>query len=104
MDLDSSQRYTNQHFISELEKAYHLIEKLTWTIQHRLGVTEPIYGPSAIQSVAEQAKEKTSWSEVSKDGLKWEVMDSTNVESKTFYLVSDSGRLGLLQVIYSNVM
>ena len=27
MDLDSSQRYKNQHFISELERAYHLIEK-----------------------------------------------------------------------------
>ena len=31
-------------------------------------------------------------------------MDSTNVETKTFYLVSDEGRIGLLQVIYSNVM
>lgn len=31
-------------------------------------------------------------------------MDSTNVETKTFYMTSDSGVLGLAQVIYSNVM
>ena len=43
MDLDSSQRYTNQHFISELEKAYHLIEKfpsafLSSTVNNTLSI------------------------------------------------------------------
>ena len=67
------------------------------------GTQEPIYGPSAIQSVAEQAK-ITPWSELTKDGLKWEAMTSTCVETQTFYLMSDSGRIGMAQVIYSNVV
>lgn len=69
----------------------------------RVGVTEPIYGPSAIRSVAEQTKE-TPYTELKKDDLAWECMDSTCVETKTFYMVSDDGHLGLAQVIYSNVM
>ncbi|KAK3706949.1 putative cell survival pathways protein [Vermiconidia calcicola] len=68
-----------------------------------LGVTDANYGPSAIQSVAEQTREK-AYTELSKDDLKWEVMDSTNVETKTFYMMSDEGHIGLAQVIYSNVM
>ncbi|KAK5136618.1 hypothetical protein LTR08_002632 [Meristemomyces frigidus] len=69
----------------------------------RVGISEPVYGPSAIQSVAEQAKE-TPYTEITKDDLAWEVMDSTNVETKTFYMTSDDGQLGMAQVIYSNVM
>ena len=72
-------------------------------IGYRLGVTEPIYGPSAIQSVANQTEEK-SHTELTKDDLQWECMDSTNVETKTFYMISDDGVIGLAQVIYSNVM
>jgi len=30
-------------------------------------------------------------------------MDSTNVETQTFYLTADSGHQGMIQVIYSNV-
>jgi hypothetical protein len=36
--------------------------------------------------------------------LKWEVMSGTNVETKTFYVVADSGHIGLAQIIYSDVM
>ena len=66
------------------------------------GTQEPIYGPSAIRSVAEEAG-KTTHTELGRDDFKWKVMDSTNVETQTFYLFSDSGRLGMAQVIYSNV-
>lgn len=31
-------------------------------------------------------------------------MGSTNVETKTFYMTSDEGKLGLVQIIYSNVL
>ena len=62
-----------------------------------------MYGPSAIQSVAEQTKD-TPYTELTKADLAWECMDSTNVETKTFYMTSDDGHIGMAQVIYSNVM
>jgi hypothetical protein len=34
----------------------------------------------------------------------WERVHGTNVETKTFYMTSDSGHLGMAQVIYSDVM
>jgi hypothetical protein len=66
------------------------------------GTQEPIYGPSAIQSVVRQA-ETTPYTELNKQDLKWAAMDSTNVETQTFYLMADSGHIGMAQVIYSNV-
>lgn len=66
------------------------------------GTQEPIYGPSAIQSVARQA-ETTPYTELDKQDLKWAAMDSTNVETQTFYLMADSGHVSMTQVIYSNV-
>lgn len=66
------------------------------------GTQEPIYGPSAIQSVSRQA-ETTPYTELSKDDLKWAAMGSTSVETQTFYLMADSGHVGMAQVIYSNV-
>ncbi|KAI5463385.1 oxidative stress survival, Svf1-like protein [Mariannaea sp. PMI_226] len=66
------------------------------------GTQEPIYGPSAIQSVAKEA-EKTPYTELTRDHLVWQTMDSTSVETQTFYLFSESGHTCLLQVIYSNV-
>lgn len=62
-----------------------------------------MYGPSAIQSVAEQVKE-TPYTELTKDDLRWEVMDTTNVETKVFYLINENGQMGMVQVIYSNVL
>jgi hypothetical protein len=67
------------------------------------GTQEPIYGPEAIQSVARQA-ESTPYTELTKDELQWKAMQSTCVETQTFYLMSDSGTMGLVQVIYSNVV
>lgn len=66
------------------------------------GTQEPIYGPSAIKSVGEEAQ-KTPYTEISRDGLKWQAMDSTSVETESFYLFSESGHIALCQVIYSNV-
>ncbi|KAB5572432.1 oxidative stress survival, Svf1-like protein [Coniochaeta sp. 2T2.1] len=67
------------------------------------GTQEPIYGPEAIKSVAEEAKH-TPYTELTKDHLKWQVMDSTCVETQTFYIHPDNGQyVGLVQVIYSNV-
>ncbi|KAG7145223.1 Survival factor 1 like protein [Verticillium longisporum] len=68
------------------------------------GTQEPIYGPTAIRTVAEEAKE-TSHTELTRDDLKWKAMDSTSVETQSFYLMSEDGKhLALAQVIYSNVV
>lgn len=61
-----------------------------------------MYGPDAIQSVEAQARDAPH-TELSKDDLRWVAMDSTCVETQTFYLMADSGHIGLAQVIYSNV-
>jgi len=66
------------------------------------GTAEPIYGPSALQSVAEQAK-TTPYTETTKNDVKWRAMSSTSVESHVFYIMADNGHFGLAQVIYSNV-
>ena len=66
------------------------------------GTQEPIYGPSAIKSVAEEAK-TTPYTELTRNDLKWQVMDSTCVETQSFYFMSEGGILGFAQVIYSNV-
>lgn len=66
------------------------------------GTQEPIYGPSAIRSVADEV-DKNTYTETTRDDFKWKVMDTTNVETQTFYFVSDEGRIGMAQVIYSNI-
>ena len=66
------------------------------------GTQEPVYGPAAIQSVAKQA-ETVPYTELKKEHLKWEAMESTCVETQTFYMMADSGHIGMAQVIYSNV-
>ncbi|EER25005.1 hypothetical protein CPC735_016040 [Coccidioides posadasii C735 delta SOWgp] len=66
------------------------------------GTQEPIYGPAAIQSVAEQTK-TAPYSELKKDDMKWKAMQSTCVETQTFYITSDQGDQAMVQVIYSNV-
>lgn len=66
------------------------------------GTKEPIYGPSAIRSVAQQAKD-TPYTELKKENMKWTIMSGTSVETFTFYIMGDNGYACLLQVIYSNV-
>lgn len=67
-----------------------------------VGTEEPEYGPSAIQPVTKQI-EKVPYSTLTRDDLKWKVMDSTNVETETFYFMSDDGTTSMAQLIYSNV-
>jgi hypothetical protein len=66
------------------------------------GTAEPIYGPDAIQSVEKQT-ESTPYTELTRDDMKWIAMESTSVETQSFYLTADSGHIGVAQVIYSNV-
>ena len=68
------------------------------------GTQEPIYGPSAIRSVGQEAEaSKTPYTELTRDDFKWQEMDTTNVETQTFYFVADSGRIAIAQVIYNNI-
>ena len=67
-----------------------------------VGTEEPIYGPSAVRSVAEDAK-TTPYTELTRDDMKWAVLDSTSVETQTFYIMADDGSLVMVQLIYSNI-
>lgn len=67
-----------------------------------VGTQEPIYGPEAIQSVAQQASE-TPYTVLEKDQLRWKAYQYTNVETQTFYIMADDGNLFMVQVIYSNI-
>ena len=67
------------------------------------GIQEPIYGPSAIQTVGQQAEKGKPYTVLSKDDLCWKAPNSTCVETQTFYIFADSGHVGLLQLIYSNI-
>jgi hypothetical protein len=71
-------------------------------LAHVAGTQEPVYGPSAIKTVAEEAK-TTPYTELARSDLKWAAMDSTCVETEVFYMMSDSGHFAFVQVIYSNV-
>ncbi|PQE10262.1 survival factor 1 protein [Rutstroemia sp. NJR-2017a WRK4] len=66
------------------------------------GTPEPIYGASAVIPVGKQA-ETTPYTELTRDDMKWAVMDSTSVETQTFYIMADNGHIAMAQVIYSNV-
>lgn len=67
-----------------------------------VGTEEPEYGPTAIQPVTNQIA-KVPYSTLGKDDLKWRVMETTNVETQTFYFMSDDGTTSMAQLIYSNV-
>ncbi|KAF1994782.1 oxidative stress survival, Svf1-like protein [Amniculicola lignicola CBS 123094] len=66
------------------------------------GTQEPEYGADAIQAVGTQPGEP-AFTELTKTDLKWIIPDSTCVETQTFYLYTDSGHLGFVQLIYNNV-
>ncbi len=68
-----------------------------------VGTEEPEYGPSAIQSVTKQAEAQPSYSIIGKEDLQWKALDHTNVETQTFYFMSDDGTTSMAQIIYSNV-
>jgi hypothetical protein len=66
------------------------------------GTQEPEYGPEAIQPVGKTAGDP-AFTELAKKDLKWATLDYTNVESQSFYFFTDEGRVGFVQLIYSNV-
>ena len=66
------------------------------------GTQEPIYGPEAFHSVAQQAA-TTPYTITTKDDLKWKAHHYTCVETQTFYVMADAGPFAMVQVIYSNV-
>ncbi|OJJ50930.1 hypothetical protein ASPZODRAFT_148330 [Penicilliopsis zonata CBS 506.65] len=72
------------------------------TLASVAGTQEPIYGPEAIQSVAQQTQE-TPYTELTADEMRWKAYQYTNVETQTFYIMADDGTLAWVQVIYSNV-
>lgn len=67
------------------------------------GTAEPVYGPDAIRSVEQQARE-TAYTELTKDDLRWREPNYTCVETETFYFALDDGKLAYAQIIYNNVM
>ncbi|KAJ4301520.1 putative cell survival pathways protein [Kalmusia sp. IMI 367209] len=66
------------------------------------GTQEPEYGPEAIQPVGKNPGDP-AFTELKKDHLKWILVESTCVETQTFYLTADSGHVCFLQVIYNNI-
>lgn len=64
------------------------------------GTQEPVYGPSAIQSVSKQTP---SFTVLQPADLKWSAPTSTAVETQTFYITAKNGHQAMAQVIYSNV-
>jgi hypothetical protein len=73
------------------------------TLASVAGTQEPIYGPEAIRSVAQQAQE-SPYTVLTKDDLRWRAHQYTNVETKTFYIMADNGALVMVQIIYSNIV
>jgi len=66
------------------------------------GTEEPIYGPEAIQPVGKNAGDP-AFTELTKEDLKWQALNYTNVETQTFYFNSEAGHIGFFQVIYNNI-
>jgi hypothetical protein len=72
------------------------------TLANVAGTQEPEYGPSAIQPVGKHEGDP-AYSELTKDDLKWATIDSTCVETQTFYLFTDAGHIGFVQILYNNL-
>lgn len=51
----------------------------------------------------EQQAKDAPYTELTKNELRWVAMESTCVETQTFYMIGDNGHIGMAQVIYSNV-
>ncbi|QIW99144.1 hypothetical protein AMS68_004662 [Peltaster fructicola] len=71
--------------------------------KNAVGLTDKHHGAAALHSVKAQTAE-TPYTVLKKEDEKWEIIDNTCVECKTFYITTDSGKLALVQIIYSNVL
>jgi hypothetical protein len=66
------------------------------------GTQEPEYGPSAIQPVGTHAGDP-AYTELAREHLKWLIPPTTCVETQTFYLFTEQGHIGFVQVLYNNI-
>jgi hypothetical protein len=71
------------------------------TLANVAGTQEPLYGPDSCQPVTSQVPQFSVLDD--KKDLRWVNMDTTNVETATFYFMTDEGVTALAQVIYSNI-
>lgn len=71
-------------------------------LANAVGTQEPEYGAAGIRSVTSQV-DKVPFTELTKDDLKWKALQVTNVETQTFYMMSDEGKIASVQMIYNNV-
>jgi hypothetical protein len=71
-------------------------------LAHVAGTQEPVYGPSAIKPVTEQAK-IVPYTEITKKDEQWITPTTSCVETQVFYIHTDEGHTAFVQVIYSNV-
>lgn len=75
------------------------------TLSTVAGTAEPIYGAEALhpvsKTIADPAKDHKT--DLTKEDLRWMVLEYTSVETQTWYFTMDNGALGWAQVIYSNV-
>ena len=94
--------WAKQQYVSASIRPPNLLSNYSQRLANVAGTQEPIYGPSAIQSVAKQA-ETTPYTELTKEDLKWAALNSTSVETQIFYVMADNGYIASAQVIYSNV-
>jgi hypothetical protein len=44
-----------------------------------------------------------AYTELAKKDLKWATLEYTNVETQTFYVFTESGHVGFLQLLYNNI-
>ncbi|RKF74675.1 Survival factor 1 [Golovinomyces cichoracearum] len=78
---------------------------MSWARQqlaNMAGTPEPIYGTAALHTVGAQT-DSDPYTILEKAHLEWADLDSTSVETQTFYLLADSGHVGIVQVIHSNI-
>ncbi|CAM1511475.1 Fc.00g089880.m01.CDS01 [Cosmosporella sp. VM-42] len=68
------------------------------------GTQEPIYGPTAVRSVAEETSQTPlGFSELNRSDLSWHAKEETSVETQIFYLFADNGYIAFCQIIWSNI-
>ncbi|KAI5459569.1 oxidative stress survival, Svf1-like protein [Mariannaea sp. PMI_226] len=66
------------------------------------GTQEPIYGASAIRSVAREAELKP-FTELERKDHAWRAMETTSLETQVFYFFADNGYIAFVELIYNNI-
>ncbi|KAK4508760.1 hypothetical protein PRZ48_002499 [Zasmidium cellare] len=71
--------------------------------KNAVGLVDKHHGASALHSVKGQTDE-VPFTLTEKQDERWNIISSTCLESKTFYMTTDTGRLALVQVQFTNVL